>query len=169
MPNAVGIAIGVSIGFIAVLTIVSGIVLHRRRRNPHVIASEPRKEVRRSTILELSHPACRVTPFGSPEEDTPRFMHTPGANMRVAHRRSDGGWEFTEIQPDSASMLDFSPSRVSLSAHSTFSFPSKDKLKLKPGELTTQGYVERELDVDVEENPPPAYSQTEESFLSHVA
>ena len=90
--------------------------------------------------------------------------------MRVARRRSDGGWDFTDpLSPFSASPM--TPPRFpyaraesiyslqSSAAHSTTSFIKKDKL---PGELTTRGYVE----YDAEGLPPPAYDATSESHHS---
>jgi len=39
------------------------------------------------------HPAAQITPFGSSPQ-TPVFRFEPGTNMRIAHRNSQGGWEF---------------------------------------------------------------------------
>jgi len=39
------------------------------------------------------HPAAQITPFGSSPQ-APVFKFEPGANMRIAHRNSRGGWEF---------------------------------------------------------------------------
>lgn len=73
-------------------------------------------------------------------------VHQPGQNMRVAYRRSDGGWEFT-AEPTPSQSLDLTRDLTMYSRTNT-----KEK-KLRPGELTTRGYVEP----DVEGNPPPAY------------
>ncbi|KAJ8518641.1 hypothetical protein ONZ45_g4323 [Pleurotus djamor] len=48
------------------------------------------------TALTQNHFAARITPFGSIGGEAPRFVHAPGANMRVATRRSDGGWHFSD-------------------------------------------------------------------------
>lgn len=78
--------------------------------------------------------------------------------MRFARRRSDGGWDFSaplDIHPpgvspfaDSASSICPSPT---MSVSTSSFFMRKEKL---PGELTTRGYVE----FDVEGVPPPAYT-----------
>lgn len=39
------------------------------------------------------HPAAQITPFGSSPQ-APVFRFEPGTNMRIAHRNSQGGWEF---------------------------------------------------------------------------
>lgn len=39
------------------------------------------------------HPAAQITPFGS-SPLAPVFKVDPGTNMRIAHRNSQGGWEF---------------------------------------------------------------------------
>lgn len=41
------------------------------------------------------HPAAQITPFGSSPQ-APVFKFEPGTNMRIAHRNSQGGWEFFE-------------------------------------------------------------------------
>lgn len=87
--------------------------------------------------------------------------------MRVAYRRDDGGWEFSDASPAELSTVDLTGAvqpRHSFSANSTLSFASTTRLgmdkkaKLAAGELTTRGYMERDIDVDIEGNPPPAYS-----------
>ncbi|KAJ3904717.1 hypothetical protein F5879DRAFT_45844 [Lentinula edodes] len=43
--------------------------------------------------------AAKITPFNPDatiEGDGPRFVHTPGANMRIATRLSNGVWQFSE-------------------------------------------------------------------------
>ena len=71
--------------------------------------------------------------------------------MRVAYRRSDGGWEFHDARPSQSVDLQRETTNGAFYSRST-----KEK-KLRPGELTTRGYVEQ----DVEGNPPPAYSHAE--------
>ena len=81
--------------------------------------------------------------------------------MRVAHRRSDGGWEFSDVIPDNMSTIDLLSThshshshRASISSRTTLNIPNKDKLR--PGELTTRGFIER----NSEYSAPPAYSPT---------
>ncbi|KAI0915366.1 hypothetical protein AcV5_003857 [Taiwanofungus camphoratus] len=161
--NTTGIAVGVSLGLVALLAIGALSFWIRRRRRLRVIVARPEYPFSRNTVVDPSHPACHVTPFGAPGGDTPRFIHQPGANMRVAHRRDDGGWEFSDMTSDTASSFDLAPPRLSLSSRSTFSLGSS-KDKLKPGELTTRGYVER----DVDDTPPPAYTHVDGSSVSEV-
>lgn len=79
--------------------------------------------------------------------------------MRVAYRRSDGGWEFHHTAEPSQSLdLQREPTVSTLYSRPT---NSKEK-KLRPGELTTRGYVEP----DLEGNPPPAYNHYEGSVFS---
>ncbi|KAJ4471417.1 hypothetical protein J3R30DRAFT_3407791 [Lentinula aciculospora] len=43
--------------------------------------------------------AAKITPFNpdaTTDGDGPRFVHTPGANMRIATRLSNGVWQFSE-------------------------------------------------------------------------
>ena len=86
-------------------------------------------------------------------------VHNPGENMRVAYRRSDGGWSFHEATPNPSVDLQ----RVATTSTMYHPRPSQSgtkEKKLRPGELTTRGYVEP----DVEGNPPPAYYHDESVF-----
>ncbi|KAH9921371.1 hypothetical protein B0H21DRAFT_895350 [Amylocystis lapponica] len=147
-------AIGVSFALVVLLALCSlafWLVRRRRRQRPEP-SSATITAFRRDTFVALNHPASRVTPFNSPGRDCPRFVHQPGENMRVAHRRSDGGWEFSDVIPDNTSTIDLIAHRPSLDARSTFSLSHKDKLP--PGVLTTRGFLER----DADDCPPPAYA-----------
>lgn len=73
------------------------------------------------------------------------LAHRPGENMRIATRRSDGGWDFSRP-------LDLTPTTVNFDTPTTAHFPSR-KDRLFPNEPPTRGYVE----TDVEGLPPPAY------------
>jgi len=72
--------------------------------------------------------------------------------MRVARRRSDGGWEFDDMKPPALTSFDLPP--PSPSPSTSPSYFHKDKL---PGELTTRGYLEQDMDGV----PPPAYAPSE--------
>ena len=81
--------------------------------------------------------------------------HRPGEAMRVAHRRDDGGWEFS--QPLTIQPVQFTPELRSACTSPTSSIATTTilrKEKKLPGELTTRGYVE----LDGEGLPPPAYT-----------
>ena len=81
-------------------------------------------------------------------------VHNPGENMRVAYRRSDGGWEFGEPAATSP------PPTTSFDLMRETTLPSSKEKQLRPGELTTRGYVE---DDDADGVPPPAYDVAESS------
>ncbi|KAL0955553.1 hypothetical protein HGRIS_001792 [Hohenbuehelia grisea] len=78
---------------------------------PGAWARAARKSMRIRTITPPSPATSRITPFGSPvgERPPPRhaFTHRPGENMRIARRRSDGAWQFSDTRSP------FSPSGVS--------------------------------------------------------
>ncbi|OJT12168.1 hypothetical protein TRAPUB_11278 [Trametes pubescens] len=151
--SATALALGISLAVVAVLVICGLAVYFVRRRHKAKQDAEKADEIsahRRTYMVSVdpNHLAARVTPFGvdAPELEVPKFVHQPGQNMRVAYRRSDGGWEFTTEATPSQS-LDLARDLTVYSRTTT-----KEK-KLRPGELTTRGYVEP----DVEGNPPPAY------------
>lgn len=80
MASDSAIAAGVSV---TVIIVVLAIVLLfiwfiRRRNNVHVSSktNKPAFPTKRSTLLDPSHPACHVTPFGSSGE-TVRFGMFP--------------------------------------------------------------------------------------------
>ena len=79
--------------------------------------------------------------------------------MRVAYRRSDGGWSFHEAMNQANQA---SSSTADLERNGTLStmYSRPKEKKLRPGELTTRGYVEH----DLEGNPPPAYHYDESVY-----
>ncbi|KAI0071656.1 hypothetical protein K474DRAFT_1712265 [Panus rudis PR-1116 ss-1] len=164
--STTGLAIGVSISVLLVLTIaLAGYVFCRRRqaRKTHGVNIEAG---RRETVVDPLSLAARVTPF-SPNTTTegPRFHHRPGEGMRVATRRSDGGWDFSQpltLQVPATSPFADSNS-VASSPISPIS-PVYKKEKVRPGELTTRGFIE----VDADGIPPPAYSISRTSLGSHI-
>ena len=80
--------------------------------------------------------------------------------MRVAHRRPDGGWEFTDMTPSALSpSFDPAPLSPALSSRTTLLF----KDKIRPGDLTTRGYVEHDMDGMA----PPIYTE-EDSYSTKV-
>ncbi|KAG5644310.1 hypothetical protein DXG03_008728 [Asterophora parasitica] len=114
------------------------------------------------TRLDRSHPAARITPFGHPGGETPRFNHTPGSDMRIATRRADGAWDFADprgpFTPTGVGELDVCPSPSS----STGMLPPRIRTNLKDQEFKVSRY-------DVEINPPPpAYGQHYGGYLPHA-
>jgi hypothetical protein len=121
----------------------------------------------RSMFLDRSHPAARITPFGSDsgcEIPAYAFDHEPGKNMRVALRRPDGAWEFVEqrtspYSPYGMADPDAFPASSSASLLSTATSPSKPRTQ-KEEEM--QRWQRKHLDVDCGAElmaPPPAYGQ----------
>ncbi|KAJ7062337.1 hypothetical protein C8F01DRAFT_128113 [Mycena amicta] len=79
-------------------------IIFRRRQNKKQIrkAQAPmRKEpevqvqVQAGEIVSRTHPAALMI-TAADGKGTPRFVHTPGTNMRTATRRADGAWEFSD-------------------------------------------------------------------------
>ncbi|KAJ6584494.1 hypothetical protein B0H19DRAFT_387663 [Mycena capillaripes] len=90
----------ISIAVIAVVFLAFAMLLtfHFRRQNKKKLsAAQARKgrEVRAGETVSRAHPAAlMITPEDG--KGTPRFVHTPGTNMRIATRRADGAWEFED-------------------------------------------------------------------------
>ncbi|KAJ7166413.1 hypothetical protein C8R43DRAFT_194543 [Mycena crocata] len=93
-------AIPIAITAIAILLLSSIMLLtfHFRRQNKKNIDSvavRKGREVQEGEVVSRTHPAAlMITPAEG--KGTPRFVHTPGTNMRIATRRSDGAWEFAD-------------------------------------------------------------------------
>ncbi|RPD58085.1 hypothetical protein L226DRAFT_537341 [Lentinus tigrinus ALCF2SS1-7] len=169
--SATTLALGISLAVVGAI-VFGGLALYLVRR--HYKRTRMRKEWERveersshrrtyMVSVDPTHLAARVTPFGvgvnAPNVEVPKFVHRPGENMRVAYRRSDGGWEFHQsAEPSQSVDLEREPTMTTL-----YSRPANAKeKKLRPGELTTRGYVEP----DLEGNPPPAYNHHEGSVFS---
>ncbi|KAJ7877006.1 hypothetical protein B0H13DRAFT_993766 [Mycena leptocephala] len=86
---------------VAALLLVSAMLLtfHFRRQNKKKMdtarAARKGREVQAGETVLRTHPATLMVlpPHG---EGNPRFVHTPGTNMRIATRRADGAWEFAD-------------------------------------------------------------------------
>lgn len=145
------IAVGVSVSIVA--AIIIGATLYffwRRRQGPS--SERTISQRRRETVLKPNHPASQVTPFPSGaapftlRNDIPRLAHRPGENMRIATRRSDGGWDFSRP-------LNYTPTSTSFDGPSSpSSYFSTRKDKKYVGELN-RGFFE----ADADGVPPPAY------------
>ncbi|KAI0343439.1 hypothetical protein BDW22DRAFT_1169530 [Trametopsis cervina] len=184
MPDSsTGVAVGASITVVFVVLLAGGLLtIYIRRRTSFARLAEPEQgdNTRTSVVLERSHPASRVTPFTPARQADvlPQFNRTPGEDMRIARRRSDGGWEFSSPLPSNILTTyalrppglrteagrSFATSRCTsptLSSITLVSAPRNTKeKKLAPGELTTRGYVESVLsmDPDVSVDMLPPYS-----------
>ncbi|KAJ3554434.1 hypothetical protein NM688_g3114 [Phlebia brevispora] len=156
--SATAIAVGVTVSIVSVVLLgVAGFFYMRRRRMAGPTRLEE-PEDRRSVVLERSHPASRVTPFGV-GNDAPRFHHKPGEDMRFARRRDDGGWDFSAplvVDPfaRAPSRNEGSSSRCTSPTSSigaTSYYSNKEKATK---DMTAHGY----FDVDVYDVAPPAYT-----------
>ncbi|GLB38004.1 hypothetical protein LshimejAT787_0410550 [Lyophyllum shimeji] len=169
--TAVGVVLGV-IGAFLVVGVVYATWRMKRRRSSNGASTESLVGPPKGTSLEQSHPAARITPFGSPGGETPRFKHTPGSDMRIAMRGADGAWHFadprTRFSPSGVSEIDVLPSP--LSSRSTMTLPSpvrtKEQEAKSPANLR-HGYDRSEYDVDLNP-PPPAYGYDYSGHLPPV-
>lgn len=141
--------------------------------------------------LTMDHPASQITPFGSPGGETPRFRasshlcflgmrshfwtdHTPGENMRIATRRSDGVWTFGDhrapFNPHGVSDLENTPSpSVSSITPPWVRLRDGDAQSIKSNSTATSNWKSREKEkerlagkgygeYDTDTLPPPAYA-----------
>ncbi|KAJ7205965.1 hypothetical protein GGX14DRAFT_643752 [Mycena pura] len=85
-------------GILLVLLALMLVALHFRRhakKKSSATSARNRREVQPGEIVSRAHPAAlMITPADG--QGTPRFVHTPGTNMRIATRRPDGAWEFAD-------------------------------------------------------------------------
>jgi len=157
--NVVGIVLGI-IGIILVTAIIFVTIRMKRRGSVDDIEGS-----RIGRKLDRSHPAAKVTPFGSSGGETPRYNHTPGADMRIAVRRPDGAWHFSDprapFTPSGVSDLDVLPSPASYTSTLPPSIRSKDQLK---SSRDLRDIYDRDYDVDLQP-PPPAYGY---DYSGHV-
>ncbi|KAK7691389.1 hypothetical protein QCA50_004788 [Cerrena zonata] len=158
--SVTGIAIGVSIAIVSLVALGVGFYFwHRRRRaqGPAQLLEDDRRQT--TMVVDPNHLAAQVTPY-TPTKEVPLFTHRPGENMRVARRRSDGGWEFSDPLTIKPPTLPYAESVYSVQSSPTSSICKKEKL---PGELTTRGYIE----YDIEGLPPPAYDAMSDGHSSY--
>ncbi|KAF9044743.1 hypothetical protein BDZ89DRAFT_1127780 [Hymenopellis radicata] len=157
------------IGAILVAVIVLATVRFRRKQ---AASSAWDDGGRRATVVDHGHLASRITPYASrelnPGGDEPRFVHTPGKDMRIATRGPDGAWVF------SAPMKDFSPNGIgdltpspTTPTHHHWARPSISstaKLSTKGGFSKKAGFEsEYEFEPHPDVLPPPAYAYGYES------
>jgi len=110
------------------------------------------------------HPAAQITPFGSSPR-APVFTFTePGTNMRIAHRNSQGGWEFFDSglsendklpRPQSVRSSIFTRSARSLQSSSRPDSPSSSHFAA--GLATSPLRESPKTNFPPTAPPPPAY------------
>ncbi|KAJ7630289.1 hypothetical protein FB45DRAFT_915087 [Roridomyces roridus] len=134
------IPIAVSVLFaVLLLACLMFISLYLRRRNKQ--RSRKGAQVRAGETVSRTHPAAlMITPAEG--NGTPRFVHTPGTNMRIANRRADGGWEFSDprapFTPSIVEARDRSPPRA-YSPYSHYDTPRSSTSDLLPPTTAASG------------------------------
>jgi len=166
-------AIGISIGVVCLLIIALGAlaVYIRNRRSSNFVGEF-------TSLSDQNQLALRVTPFGSPGGEMPRygFARTPGSDMRIAHRQEDGSWSIadnhTPFSPTGVSDLDVMPSPVSPRFPSVYSSP---KLSAKERDAKSRTFGKGhpkddlyDIDATILSPPPPAYG-SEVGYLDPFA
>lgn len=147
--------VGVVLGIVGCLLIAGVVYATLRVKRKRSAPGDPDSFISSSTgtKLDRTHPAARITPFGAPGGETPRFKHTPGLGMRVAVRRPDGAWDFTDPQrpftPSGLTEIDAVPSPSS----SVKPFLLNGRSKEQEYMFSRDAY-ERDYDLNP---PPPAY------------
>ncbi|KII95414.1 hypothetical protein PLICRDRAFT_48370 [Plicaturopsis crispa FD-325 SS-3] len=157
------VALSVTIGVVTALIILGGTYVYLRLRKKPAVTDTGDVDVvypsgRASTLLDRTHPAARITPFGSPGGEIPRFSdaYVPGANMRVARRLEDGSWTFEDPQQSNwttfggNSESDLPPLSPSPSSQGYRSKEQEARMK-----TSSHGYLGAD---HIELVPPPAYS-----------
>ncbi|KAG6829021.1 hypothetical protein H0H92_005929 [Tricholoma furcatifolium] len=119
--------------------------------------------------LSQHHPAAQITPFGSFGGETPRFRHTPGSDMRIAIRRPDGAWLFSNphdpFSPYGVSEIDILPSPLSSTASLSSPVKSKgggDSKSLRNLRSDYDHRYDSVLDLPL---PPPAYGYDYSGYI----
>jgi len=116
------------------------------------------------TLVHPADLAAQITPFGGSGphrgRNMPRFMRTPGEDMRVAFRRPDGSWHIADsrapFKPAGVNDIDVLPSHSASTSECSFSLASKEWEVKKVGCEVGYGFSTISL-------PPPAYTRRSES------
>ncbi|KAG6915845.1 hypothetical protein DXG01_009604 [Tephrocybe rancida] len=163
----VGIVLGI-IGIILVAGVIFTTLRMKRRRSTDTtgdsesfVSPPPRRRIYRM------HPAAHITPFGTPGGDSPRFKHTPGSDMRIAMRRPDGAWQFSDprvpFAPAGVSDIDVLPSPSSYSG--VLPPPHVQARDSDSKMLRDLHYAyDRHYDFDIDP-PPPAYGYDYSGYI----
>ncbi|KAF8232487.1 hypothetical protein L208DRAFT_932081 [Tricholoma matsutake] len=117
-------------------------------------------------ITDPFHLAARITPFGSPGGETPRFKRSSSSPMRIANRLPSGAWHFADprdpFAPAGVTDIDVLPSQPSSPTISAMATPYSRSRSRKEREanalISTRDKTEAVY-------PPPAYSVTGNSLL----
>ncbi|KXN82439.1 hypothetical protein AN958_02558 [Leucoagaricus sp. SymC.cos] len=177
------VVVGCVLGIVGLILLVGILILTLRvRRRQKSARNSVMQPFHGSAVLDKRHPAARIVPFGTPGAEGHYYRHTPGKDMRIAIRRPDGAWDFTDPnQPFTPNgVTDIVPSPVSSTA--TFSSISKRQQEAPPAvnrgsaailaykeqesraaQMIRLGYDARDHDLAMGDGPlpypPPAYGQ----------
>jgi len=154
----------VVVGSIALIGLVICITIRLKKRRPHD-AFGPYE----GTLVHPEDLAAQITPYGGSGphrgRNVPRFVHTPGEDMRIAFRRPDGAWHIgdslTPFAPAGVNDIDFLPSPSVTTSECSFSMTSKELEVKKVGYEGGYGFSST-LTL-----PPPAYSGHGHSDRDH--
>lgn len=171
--------IGVVLGILALVLLlgVAFITLRVRRRQSG--GDHERGPFQGIAVWDKAHPAARIIPFGTPgTEGHTYYRHAPGKDMRIAIRRPDGAWDFTDpnepFTPSGVSDLQPSPASSRTTFFSTIKSQketSRTSLAIleykaqesRAAQMIRLGYDARDNDLVMGEgplpHPPPAYGQ----------
>ncbi len=148
-----------------------------------------------TALLDKDHPAAKIVPFGTPGTEAHLFRtfvfsflqdarlsrvagHTPGRDMRIAIRRPDGAWDFTDSsQPFTPTgVSDICPSPMSSTAtlisssqrhkgstNTKTTVREYKEQESRASQMIRLGYDARDNELEMEDlplaHPPPAYGQ----------
>jgi len=150
----IAIVVPVIIGGIALISLVIYIIIRLKKR-PHE-AFGPYE----GTLVHPDDLAAQITPYcgSGPHRgrNTPRFIHTPGEDMRIAFRRPDGAWDISDslkpFEPAGVNNIDVLTSHYATRNERLFNPPSKEWEVKNVGYEFGYGFS---IDLPL---PPPAYS-----------
>ncbi|KAF7299466.1 hypothetical protein MIND_00896600 [Mycena indigotica] len=106
-------------------------IIFRRRQNK----KQKGPEVQAGEIVARTHPAALMI-TSADGKGNPRFVHTPGTNMRTAMRKADGSWEFSDSRSPFTPTIIAEPERPS-SSYSRSPSPSGVQEMLMPHTAAT--------------------------------
>jgi hypothetical protein len=155
-PPTVPIAAATSVVVVLLIGVALFFLIRHRRRSEAILSEELPSQ------SSVHHPASQITPFGSTLPESPRFAFSrePGANMRIAHRCSDGAWLFADpsdpFAPVGISELDIQPqpNYAASTYRNSLVRPSRRSAKEEESKARSSYKGEYELDPGA---PPPAY------------
>ncbi|KAF7783237.1 hypothetical protein Agabi119p4_2613 [Agaricus bisporus var. burnettii] len=127
---------------------------------------------RGTAVLNKEYLAGKIVPFGAPVAEFPSHFRPPGERLRLAIRRPDGAWDFTDpsepFTPSGVSDIYSSPTCSTTNFESNTGTRKSAVMEYKEQESAASrmirlGYDARDSDLASAEgllpHPPPAYRQ----------